>query len=252
MKELIVFDLDNTLVPSKTVMDEEMIDLFTELLSKVKVAVISGGSLIQFKKEFISSISDSSNFSNLLLFPTDGTAFYIWSKESSDWQKVYQEILTNDQKAQILNAFEKMLDEINFDRTNIVGKLIEDKESAMTFSALGQDALLTEKEKWDPDQKIRLSMKAMLDPRLPEFEVRIAGTTSIDITKKGCDKSFGIEKMIEYTGIPKEKILYIGDSLFEGGNDSPVIKTGVETLSVADPEETKKVIREMITNFDNK
>ena len=116
----------------------------------------------------------------------------------------------------------------------------------MTFSALGQDAELDIKEKWDPDQKKRLSIKALLDPKLPGFEVRVAGTTSIDITKKGQDKSYGIKKMIEYTGIPKEKILYIGDSLFDGGNDSPVKDTGATTVSVRNPEQTKQVIKNII------
>ncbi len=90
MKDLIVFDLDNTLVPSKTIMDDEMVGLFTELLTKKKVAVISGGSLKQFKKEFINSLPDTANLSNLLLFPTDGTAFYKWSDSMKDWEKIYQ------------------------------------------------------------------------------------------------------------------------------------------------------------------
>lgn len=246
MKDLIVFDLDNTLVPSKTIMDDEMVGLFTELLTKKKVAVISGGSLEQFKKEFINSLPDTANLSNLLLFPTDGTAFYKWSDSKLDWEKVYQESLTAEQKSKILNAFDSVLSSINFDRENIKGKLIEDKDSAMTFSALGQDAELSIKEVWDPEQKKREEIKALLDPILADFEVRIAGTTSIDITNKGQDKSFGIKKMIEYTGIKIENIVFIGDSLFDGGNDNPVKNTGVTTVSVINPEGTKVFIRQII------
>lgn len=246
MKDLIVFDLDNTLVPSKTIMDDEMVGLFTELLTKKKVAVISGGSLEQFKKEFINSLPDTANLSNLLLFPTDGTAFYKWSDSKRDWEKIYQESLTAEQKSKILNAFDSVLSSINFDKENINGKLIEDKDSAMTFSALGQDAELRLKEVWDPEQKKRKEIKALLDPILADFEVRIAGTTSIDITSKGHDKSFGIKKMVKYTGIQKENIVYIGDSLFDGGNDSPVKSTGITTVSVINPEGTKVFIRQII------
>lgn len=227
-------------------MDDEMVRLFTELLSKKKVAVISGGSLEQFKKEFINSLPDTANLSNLLLFPTDGTAFYKWSDSMRDWEKIYQESLTAEQKSKILNAFDSVLSSINFDKENIKGKLIEDKDSAMTFSALGQDAELRIKEVWDPEQKKRKEIKALLDPILADFEVRIAGTTSIDITRKGHDKSFGIKKMIEYTGIQKENIVYIGDSLFDGGNDNPVKGTGITTIAVRNPEGTKVFIRQII------
>jgi hypothetical protein len=246
MKDLIVFDLDNTLVPSKTIMDDEMVGLFTELINKKKVAVMSGGSLEQFKKEFINSLPSTANLSNLLLFPTDGAAFYKWSDSIKDWEKVYQETLTSEQKSKIISAFDEVLSSINFDRENIKGKLIEDKDSAMTFSALGQDAELKIKEVWDPEQKKRKEIKSLLDPILTDFEVRIAGTTSIDITKKGQDKSFGMKKMIEYTGIKVENIVYIGDSLFDGGNDSPVKSTGVTTISVRNPEGTKVFIRQII------
>jgi HAD superfamily hydrolase (TIGR01484 family) len=250
MKELIVFDLDNTLVPSKTVMDDEMSEIFSNLLSKVKVAVMSGGSLKQFKLEFISKLKPDTNFSNLLLFPTDGTAFYRWSIDLKDWEKVYQDSLGIDEKNSIFNALDIALKKVNFDRSRLIGNLTEDKGSAITFSALGQDAPLEMKEVWDRDQTKRIEIKKILDPLLPDFEVNIAGTTSIDITRKGYNKAYGIKKMVEYTGIPESGIMYIGDSLFDGGNDSPVKTTGVETVSVSGPEETKVIIKDIIKKYD--
>jgi HAD superfamily hydrolase (TIGR01484 family) len=227
-------------------MDSQMTLLFTSLIKMTKVAVISGGSLEQYKKEFINSLPKDANLSNLLLLPTDGTAFYTWSESNHDWDKVYQESLTEYQKSQIMNAFNDVLVEAKFDKKDVVGKLIEDKVSAMTFSALGQDALLSDKEKWDPDQKKRLILKSLLEKILPNFEIRIAGTTSIDITQKGQDKSFGIRKILDYTKISIDQMLYIGDSLFDGGNDSPVKRTGIETFVVKNPEETKQIIRNLI------
>ena len=53
------------------------------------------------------------------------------------------------------------------------GEQIEDRGSQITFSALGQQAPLEEKEKWDPDFAKRKKIKAILDTFIPEFSVRI-------------------------------------------------------------------------------
>jgi len=42
MYKIIVFDLDDTLSPSKSAADSEMIDLLSQLLAKYKVAIITG------------------------------------------------------------------------------------------------------------------------------------------------------------------------------------------------------------------
>lgn len=248
MYELIVFDLDNTLAISKTVVDEEMSELISKLLKKTKVAVISGGSFKQFEKEILFPLSIETNFSNLHLFPTDGAEYLNWNKEDGKWQKIYQEPLTEKSKIRIKNAFTKVLSDINFDMSNISGELIEDRGSSITFSALGQDATLDEKIKWDPDNRKRLEIKDRLIGIIPEFEIHVAGTTSIDVTAKGLDKAYGIRKMVEYIKVEIDKMLYVGDSLFPGGNDNPVITTGIRTISVKDPEETKTIIRNIINN----
>jgi len=49
VKKLIVFDLDGTLAASKSSLDAEMSSLLHDLLGVVKVAVISGGSWLQFE-----------------------------------------------------------------------------------------------------------------------------------------------------------------------------------------------------------
>jgi len=53
VKKLIVFDLDGTLAESKSSLDAEMSALIHDLLSIVKVAVISGGDWLQFEKQVL-------------------------------------------------------------------------------------------------------------------------------------------------------------------------------------------------------
>ena len=122
------------------------------------------------------------------------------------------------------------------------GELIEDRGSQITFSAVGQLAPLEEKKKWDPDFSKRKRMKAVLDKLIPEFSVRLGGTTSVDVTRPGIDKAYGIGKLRDILGIAITEMLFIGDALFPGGNDYPAKEAGVLSIQVRDPNETKRVI----------
>ena len=105
---------------------------------------------------------------------------------------------------------------------------------------------MVEKEKWDPDYAKRKQIKAILDKHIPQFSVRIGGSTSIDITKPGIDKAYGIKKLHEILHISLQEMIYIGDALFVGGNDYPAEKAGVDSIPVKGPDETKRVIEAII------
>ena len=72
--------------------------------------------------------------------------------------------------------------------------------------------------------------------------MRLGGATSIDITKPGIDKAYGIHKIVEILGIEKDEMLFVGDALFPGGNDYPVKECGVDSIMTRDPDETKRII----------
>ncbi len=244
-KKLIVFDLDGTLAKSKSPMDEKMASLLKKLLEKKSVAVISGGSYSQYQKQFLSSLNcnDKSLLKNLFLFPTCSTAFYRFENE---WIKVYAEELSNAEKEKIFNAFEEVFKQIGFIKETKYGNIVEDRGSQITFSALGQQAPLELKKEWDTDSKKRLAIIEKLKKHIPKFEIKIGGTTSIDVTRQGIDKRYGIQQIEKQLGIKREDILYMGDALFEGGNDYPVKQMGVECIAVNSPEDTKREIENLI------
>ncbi len=97
-----------------------------------------------------------------------------------------------------------------------------------------------------PDYFKRKKIKAILDTYIPEFSVRIGGSTSIDITKPGIDKAYGIGKLRDLLHISLQEMIYIGDALFPGGNDYAAEKAGVDCIPVEGPEETKHVIKTII------
>ena len=239
MKSLIVFDLDGTLAESKSAIDAEMAALLTGLLGVVKVAIISGGDWPQFQTQVLAHLPQDDRLERLSLLPTCGTRFL---KYENGWQKLYSEDLSAAQKQKIVGALTAAVAASGFQANKTWGEQIEDRESQITFSALGQQAPLDEKSRWDPDFSKRKKIKALLDPQLPDFSVHLGGSTSIDVTLPGIDKAYGIRKLRDVLGIPIAEMLYVGDAIFPGGNDYPALEAGAACVRVRDPEETKRVI----------
>ncbi len=247
MKKLIVFDLDGTLAESKSSLDTEMDALLGSLLTIVKVAIISGGAWTQFETQLLANLSHDERLKNLSLLPTCGTRFY---RYESGWNLLYAEDLTTAEKEKIIGSFNQALASSDFTIEKTWGEQIEDRGSQITFSALGQQAPLEEKKKWDPDFAKRKTMKEFLDKLIPEFSVHLGGATSIDVTKPGIDKAYGIGKLRDILGIAVEDMLFVGDALFPGGNDYPAKEAGVVSIEVRDPNETKRVIETIIACLD--
>jgi hypothetical protein len=247
MKKLIVYDLDGTLAESKSSLDAEMAVLLHDLLGIVKTAVISGGDWPQFEKQVLSNLPHDARLVNLSLLPTCGTKFFQYA---GDWKRIYSEDFTADEKEKIVSSLKKAIGAAGFKVENVWGEVIEDRGSQITFSALGQQAPLEEKEKWDPDFTKRKNIKAILDTSIPEFSVRLGGATSIDVTKPGIDKAYGVRKLRDILGISLNEMIFIGDALFPGGNDYPAEEAGVVSIPVRGPNETKRVTEAIIACLD--
>jgi phosphomannomutase len=213
-KKLIVFDLHGTLAESKASLDAEMAGLLGELLAKVKVAVISGGDWPQFEAQLLANLSPDGCLENLSLLPTCGTKFY---RYESGWEQLYADDFTEDEKAKIIRSLQEAIASEDSAAAETWGAQIEDRGSQITFSALGQQAPLEEKKKWHPDFTKRKAIKALLDDLIPEFTVRLGGTTSIDVTKLGIGKAYGIQKLREIFGVELEEMLFAGDALSPAG-----------------------------------
>jgi HAD superfamily hydrolase (TIGR01484 family) len=249
MKRLIVFDLDGTLAESKSSLDSEMASLLSALLKIVKVSVISGGDWPQFEKQVLANLPQDELLNNVSLLPTCGTKFYQYK---SGWQKLYSEDFTGEERQKILSAMKSAIEHSDFKIEKVWGDVVEDRGSQITFSALGQHAPLEAKKAWDPDFAKRRKMKEFLDHLIPEFSVRMGGATSVDVTKPGIDKAYGIRKLRDILGISIGEMLFIGDAVFPSGNDYPAKEAGVLSIRVKDPHETKRVIEAIIACLGGK
>ncbi|MGC1420437.1 MAG: HAD-IIB family hydrolase [Acidimicrobiales bacterium] len=243
MKRLFVFDLDGTLAESKSSLSPEIAGLLGDLLAFMKVAVISGGAWEQFESQLLAKLPSDDHFENLFLLPTCGTQFF---RYVGHWEKIYSEDLSDDEKKKIIDSLQKAMDESGIKVEKIWGEAIENRGSQVTLSVLGQQAPLSAKESWDPDFKKRKIITALLEPMLPDFSIRMGGTTSIDVTKPGIDKAYGIKKLRDHLDIPLKEMLFAGDAIFEGGNDYPAQEVGVDSILVRDTKETARVIQTVI------
>ncbi len=219
-----------------------MTALLTDLLKHIKVAVTSGGGFARFQTQFLRSLSqDTAGLGNLYLLPNSGTKFFVWQ---AGWVEKYEDNLSENEKKQVMEALRMTLEKYQTDKpAQIYGPLIEDRGSQITFSGLGQLAPLELKMKWDPTREKRRKIVESLQPKIPKFDVRIGGSTSIDITRRGMNKAYGIHKLEQYLEIPLSQMVFVGDALFYGGNDYPVKATGVDCIEVKDPDETERLVR---------
>ena len=252
VRKVIAFDLDGTLADSKSPITDRMSGLLGRLLENYQVCVMSGGKFEQFEKQLIVNLKvEPKLLENLHMMPTCGTRYYRF--KDGKWQKIYAEDFNEAEKAKIVDALKKGVDHFGYEEKKVWGETIEDRGSQVTWSALGQDIVdelgeegVRMKEEWDPDNKKKNQLRDYTAGLIPEFEVRVGGVTSIDVTKPGIDKAYGMQKILDMLSISKEDVLFIGDRLVEGGNDYPIKAMGIDCIQIAHWQETAAAIEAII------
>jgi len=244
LKKVIAFDLDDTLAVTKSPISDRMGELLVDLLERYDVCIISGGKFEQFKKQIVDRLEAPAHKLNRIhLMPTCGTRYYRYDELGKDWKLQYAEDLTGSEKERILRVLESSAREMGVWVEKPYGDIIEDRGSQVTYSALGQQAPAQEKYEWaEKNIETKQKLRQRIAEQLPELEVRLGGTTSVDVTRIGIDKAYGMHKLIDALEISKDDILFIGDKLQEGGNDYPVKAMGIDCIEVDKWEDTALVL----------
>lgn len=259
--EIIIFDMDDTISESKTDVGEEMAHAISNLLSTTQVGIISGCAYAQFTNQLLRPLEmycpdikekyvyggQDNRTGGLYLMPSSGAQMYYYN--NGTWVQRYNENLHLREKVEIYKTFELACESTGLHplKTGEYGEIAEDRESQITFSMLGQRAPLEVKKPYDPDQSKRLRIASWMNGYFAgngtDFEVTVGGASSMDVTRKGSNKASGIDKLIAFLDfIPKERILFVADALFPGGNDYSVRSLGIDCIQVKNPEETLQVI----------
>ncbi len=248
MKKLITFDLDDTLSVTKSPISDRISGLLTELLEHYEVCIISGGRFEQFKNQVVDRLeANHLLLRKLHLMPTCGTRYYRYDEIDEEWKLQYEEDLTEEKKKHVISVLEEVAKELGVWREETWGPIIEDRNSQITYSALGQLAPPEEKYKWAEENKeLKKVFREKVANRVQDLEIRLGGSTSIDVTKPGVDKAYGMQKLIDEMDISKEEVLFVGDKLEEDGNDYRVKAMGIDCIAVERWQDTALVIETLV------
>ncbi|MDD7384217.1 MAG: HAD-IIB family hydrolase [Actinomycetaceae bacterium] len=229
--QMYVFDLDDTLAPSKSPLPPRMAAALRALLDIAQVCIISGGRFQQFETQVLGHLEASvAQLKHLHLMPTSGMRYYMYGDHS--WHAVYEHELAPSDRAEAARVLEEEARRLGLWETETFGPVIEDRGSQITFSALGQRAPVELKKAWDPDGMKKERLRDAVAARLTHLDVASGGSTSVDVTAQGIDKAYGVRQLAQYTKIPLADMIFIGDRLEKGGNDYPVLSTGISVHAV--------------------
>ncbi|MEK6939173.1 MAG: sugar phosphate nucleotidyltransferase [Nanoarchaeota archaeon] len=158
--------------------------------------------------------------------------------------KIYNYSFTSEEKKEIVAALKKLISHYGIKSLTTEEDQLQDRDSQITLSAIGRNAPSEMKANYDPSGEKRKKWVEFLKQFLNEdkYELKIGGTTSIDITQKGLDKEWGIKAFARYHNLPLSSILFFGDKIHPGGNDFPATKI-VDCISVRSPQDTLQHLR---------
>lgn len=272
-KKYFVFDLDDTLSESKSNLKESMANLLLRILLSGKgwqIGIISGCSheqmMYQFlnplKSYFFKNFADVSHINEVLpflyLMPASGSQLYHYDSSFSDWRCAYKESLALRDKVNIYNCFYESCNAVGvLPAEEPYGEIAEDRDSQITFSFLGQQAPLDVKKSWDSDGQKRLRVATRMSEIFRQKEMSdtytmtVGGSSSIDVTLAGRDKSYGMSKFLDWRGnihspkrpASKEEVIFVADAIFPGGNDYSVKEMGIYCVLVKSPEQTERFLK---------
>ncbi|HEU0081048.1 MAG TPA: HAD-IIB family hydrolase [Candidatus Paceibacterota bacterium] len=232
------FDIDNTLTESRAPISEELAGLLSRLIDAVPVALISGGSAADIESQVVSRLSHTRR-ENLYLVPTEGAELRAF--EDGSWKTVYARPIPGDKKRRILDALERVAPAFGG-----AGAYVEDRGGLVAYHGLGKGSSLEEKYAWDPAREKRIPLVKALRALLPDAEIGIAGSTTVNVSDAGVDKAYGIAELLKRLSLAPADAIFVGDALCPGGNDEPALDRGVRVLPTSGPSETAAIIGRLL------
>lgn len=243
-KKLIAFDMDGTLCSSRCKTDSELAGLLNKLYQKYIVVIITGWDYESMLRQIIEVLPTQENLKNLYLYPNTGTKKYYYVDYKYNLE--YKNDFSAEQVDMIHEVFSEAIATLDLIPETMYGALTENRWAQITFAWQGQMAPIEIKEKWDPNQEKRKKIREYILPKLPGFNVNIAGTTSIDITREWVDKWWAMQNILKEFKLEKQDTIFIWDCIFKWWNDYPVKQAGFDTIQVSDYHETKKIIANLV------
>ena len=222
-----IFDVDNTLTPSRSKMDPAFKEWFIEWQKTHKTYLVTGSDYDKTVEQVGQDVVNGCK----MLFNCCGNEVRIGNLiiHASTW-KAPQELI---------DALNKELEESKFPLRT--GNHIEHRTGLINFSIVGRNAdSLQRKTYIDYDEETgeRLTLALILERQFDDIDFMIGGETGLDIYPTGKDK----RQVLDF--INKDgPCIFFGDKTLPGGNDYPLAISVDIAHRVENWEHTWEILR---------
>jgi len=244
-----LFDVDETLTPSRRKGSPEMLALLSQLRHKCAIGFVGGSNLPKQQEQLGSESVDVISLFDFCFAENGLLAFRLGKALAST---SFIQWLGEEKYQDLVNFTLRYLSEIRLPKKR--GTFIEFRNGMINISPVGRNASGEERyefEAYDKIHNVRKNLIEALKKQFPHFGLSysIGGQVSFDVFPIGWDKTYclrHIEAEKEITGIEYKAIHFFGDKCFPGGNDYEIF-SDERTIghAVDGPADTMKQLKEM-------
>jgi len=252
MTTAILFDIDSTLTPPRQPIKKEMVEILMRLSVPFHVAAGSHIELVQ--DQFLTPLYDFGYRGQFEAFLSNGAIHYSCDYSRGISVKIVSEFnlreyLGESDYGLIISTLKRILRLKKFklgDDLQVMGQRITDRGSMINFCPIGrvmvEDAEVSNNRanfvNYDRTHGYRKMVVDYLSHELARLvntrhlSIALGGQTSFDIGVSMHDKSTALRTLLKIGSI--SHIVFVGDALFRGGNDEPVLFF-IESWDSAEP-----------------
>ncbi len=236
MGEILTFDVDGTLTPPRSMMEEGMARVLRQLVNERPVYLVTGSDLAKLQRQVPADIA--------------GRAAGVFCCSGNElWRGgrlIYQ--MRHDFPDELVAFASELLDAASYETRT--GNHVEARTGSLNICVVGRNANMIQRRDYFRHDKAtgeRARIAAAIEARFPEYEANRGGQISIDIAPRGWNKA-RVAKEIA-TRSPGLPIHFFGDTVCEGGNDLPLANAlkasgnGHIVHCVADHHETLEILK---------
>lgn len=233
-KRLVAMDLDATLTQHKTPLSDTNRLALDKLGERYDLLMVGGGGAERIHRQM-------GNYPIAIL----GNYGMQEAKVTPEGWKIVRTETSPVDTADILAKCRALREKYGY--TKYYGDPVEFHKTGMiTFGLLGTAAPSAEKLAFDPDKAKRRAMFREVCEVFSDYSVFIGGSTSFDLTEKKYNKYDAIMRYAAENGYTRDEIIFIGDDLDDGGNDSHVRLGGMDYIRIYDYRKFPEMIEPLL------
>lgn len=213
-KQLLLFDVDNTLTISRGAITDEMKQRLKECSKYYDLATVSGSDYPKLVEQIGDSVNDLT-----WIFTENGLVTYknIESKGITKYHSTnFVSTISEEEYKRLINASLRLLSEIDCPVKR--GVFLELRTGLLNICPVGRSCSQEERdlfEIYDKEHKVRERIVDSLKREFPECSFSIGGQISIDVFPKGWNKTY----CLQFIQNEYSHIHFFGDKIIPGGND---------------------------------